>query len=166
MYLAWAEPWKSCPPEFGRREPEYQAHSNPRNWEIRLWSYVPPTKPSWLPKYIPNRLLRNLIVLPFKFQMCCLKGRRLCPEHRDQGSASLGQAESRIPESCHLGQVCCCGAKLLAWRRASHGAVGTWRKERHLSVVRGKGQEEAHTSSALPPRPALRLWFHATSWES
>ena len=86
MYLAWAEPWKSCPPEFGRKEPEYQAHGNPRNWEIRLWSYVPPTKPSWLPKYIPDRLLRNLIVLPFKFQMCCLKGGRFCLEHRDQGS--------------------------------------------------------------------------------
>ena len=150
-----------APPEFGRREAEYQAHGNSRNWEIRLWSYVPPTKPSWLPEYSPDRLLRNLIVPPFKVQMCCLKGRKLCPEHRDQGSASLGQAESRIPWNRYVaaGPSSRPGGELC-------GAVGTWRKERHLSVVRRKGQEETQTSSAPPPRRARRLWFHTTSWES
>lgn len=41
----------------------------------------PPARPASIPKCIPNRLLRNLTILPFKFQICYLKGAKLCPEH-------------------------------------------------------------------------------------
>lgn len=102
------------------------------------------------------------------FQMCYLKGARVCPEHitRVSLSASLQGREQGPRETSHRagmslwkgerGQRFWLAVKL-CWRLLGHGG-----RKRYQAALSGKGQEEAQNRFCPTSQSCWGLWFHTT----
>lgn len=103
MYLAWAEPWKSCPGvwEEGTRHVRLTATLEIGKSDCDHMSHLQSLPGS---KYIPNRLLRNLIYYPLNLDVLPKRKESFALSTGIKGSASPGQAESRIPEDITWGR--------------------------------------------------------------